>query len=87
MPTKSNLFGPGQWAGLFSLLDAEANENDKELEEMMEPRTQMKWMTRELVDDISEENKTISKLLSIIPKIFKKSIKGVEMGKEGRRNK
>lgn len=42
VPTKSNLSSPGQWIGLFSLLDVEANEDDQELEEMNEPRTQMK---------------------------------------------
>lgn len=62
-----------QCVGLFSLWDIEANENDQELEvQVTEPRTQMKWMTRELVDDITEEGKTISKLISIIPQFKKK---------------
>lgn len=60
---------------IVQLLDIEANENDQELEEeMTEPRTQMKWMTRELVDDTTEEGKAISKLLPIKPQIKKKKV-------------
>lgn len=58
---------------IVHLLDIEANENDQELEEeMTEPRTQMKWMTRELVDDTTEAGKAIRKLLPIKPQIKKK---------------